>query len=175
MATSTASTHTSLKAFQAEIDKVKSDAQKARHEHELRLAAEQASSHGQKKHALPKPSHAQVEWEKAFKAQAKEAVKKVGEAEVVDSDQQIEHVEAEETIEVRILAAYTSEADSDSSLRTYCSPSLQPMQSPKTILYVRSSDTCFCTTTGSIFWLLDATQRRRSGSRFRRSLQLPNQ
>jgi hypothetical protein len=103
MAASTASAHTSLKAFQAEIDKVKSDAQKARHEHELRLAAEQASSHGQKKHALPKPSHAQVEREKASKAQAKEAVKKGGEAELVDSDQQIEHVEAEETIEVGIL------------------------------------------------------------------------
>ncbi|KAJ9123882.1 hypothetical protein QFC22_000670 [Naganishia vaughanmartiniae] len=49
MTASTASAHTSLRAFQAEIDKVKNDATKARHEHEQRVAAEQLAGHHGKK------------------------------------------------------------------------------------------------------------------------------
>ncbi|GHJ88588.1 hypothetical protein NliqN6_4990 [Naganishia liquefaciens] len=114
MTASTASGHTSLKAFQAEIDKVKSDAQKARHEHELRIAAEQASSHGNKKHA-PKPSHAQLEKEKAAKAQVKEPVKKAdGETgEAVDTVRHEEHPEMEETIEDILFVNLASNANAE--------------------------------------------------------------
>lgn len=100
MAASTASAHTSLRAFQAEIDKVKSDAQKARHEHELRLAAEQAASHGHKKHAPVK--NAQAHADKSARSQGKEPVKKaVVEAPTsAEGEQHVEPVEHEETLEV---------------------------------------------------------------------------
>lgn len=99
MATSTASAHTSLRAFQAEIDKVKSDAQKARHEHELRLAAEQAASHG-KKHAPAK--NTQVHGDKGARPQGKEVAKKavVETPTSAEGSQQVEQVEHEETLEV---------------------------------------------------------------------------
>jgi hypothetical protein len=91
MAASTASGHTSLRAFQAEIDKVKSDAQKARHEQEVRLAAEQASSHGQKKHTSAK-----------FQAHNKETAKKAGAEPPAspEGQQKVEHVDHEESLEV---------------------------------------------------------------------------
>lgn len=103
MAASTASAHTSLRAFQAEIDKVKSDAQKARHEHELRLAAEQAASHG-KKHAPAK--NAQLHGDKSARSQGKDVAKKaaVETSTLAEASQQAEQVEHEETLEVRPLA-----------------------------------------------------------------------
>lgn len=93
MAASTASAHTSLRAFQAEIDKVKNDAQKARHEHEQRVAAEQlASHHGQKKNI-------QGDKSKAGSALGKDTAKKTV-AEPPVSNEGHSHVEQDQSIAV---------------------------------------------------------------------------
>ncbi|KAJ9117262.1 hypothetical protein QFC20_000408, partial [Naganishia adeliensis] len=112
MATSTASAHTSLRAFQAEIDKVKSDAQKARHEHELRLAAEQAASHG-KKHASAK--NTQVHGDKGARPQGKEVAKKavVETPTSAEGPQQVEQVEHEETLEDILFTDLANDANPD--------------------------------------------------------------
>ncbi|KAJ9097599.1 hypothetical protein QFC21_004633 [Naganishia friedmannii] len=91
MTASTASAHTSLRAFQAEIDKVKNDATKARHEHEQRVATEQLAGHHGKKTA-----HADKA--KAAAAQGKDVVKKPA----VDVPTLVEdpaHLEPDESIE----------------------------------------------------------------------------
>ncbi|KAJ9118899.1 hypothetical protein QFC24_005862 [Naganishia onofrii] len=104
MTASTASAHTSLRAFQAEIDKVKTDATKARHEHEQRVAAEQMAGH----HHGKKAAHGDKVKGAAAAVQGKDTVKKTA-ADVPASVEDPAHSEPDESIEDILFTSLPAE------------------------------------------------------------------